>query len=192
MPDMMINEVPLPMPRRYLLAEPHQEDRAAAQRDHGRGHEHEARLADHIAGAFQPDRDAVGLEGRQRHGQVARVLVHHLAARFALLLELLEGGRDRRHQLDDDGGRDVRHDVQGEDRHAVDAAAREHVEHAQDAARLGLEYLLPDVRIDAGQRDIGAEPIDQKRTHGEPDALLQLLGLGKRREIEIGCKLFRC
>jgi hypothetical protein len=74
----------------------------------------------------------------------------------------------------------------------VNAAAREHVEHAEDAARLGAENLLPDVRIDAGQRYIGAEPIDQERAHGEPDTLLQLLGFGQRREIEIGCKLFRC
>ena len=44
-----------------------------------------------------------------------------------------------------------------EDRHAVDAAAGEHVEHAEDAAGLGAEDLLPGGRIDAGQRNVGAE-----------------------------------
>ena len=54
------------------------------------------------------------------------------------------------------------------------------------------EHLLPDVGIDAGQRDVGAEPVDQQRTQREPDPLLQLVGLGEGAEVEIGCKLFCC
>ncbi|MGY4351157.1 hypothetical protein ACVWXM_007650 [Bradyrhizobium sp. GM7.3] len=108
------------------------------------------------------------------------------------LLQRLELRRDGGQELDDDGGGDVRHDVQRKDRHAVNAAASEHIEHAEDAARLGAEHLLPDVGIDAGQRDVGPEPINEQRAQGEPDALLQFVGLGKRTEIEIGCQLFRC
>ena len=44
-----------------------------------------------------------------------------------------------------------------------------------------LENLVPGVGINAGQRDVGAEPIDEQRAEREPDALLQLLGLGERR-----------
>jgi hypothetical protein len=65
-----------------------------------------------------------------------------------------------------------RHDVEREDRHPVDAAAGEHVEHAEDAAGLGLEDLLPGGGIDAGDRNIGAEAIDEQRAEREPDTLL--------------------
>ena len=85
------------------------------------------------------DGNAVGLERGQEHGEVAGVLIDHFAPGFALFLELLERRRDRRHQLDDDRGRDIGHDVEREDRHAVDAAAGEHIEHAQNAAGLLLE-----------------------------------------------------
>ena len=43
--------------------------------------------------ALQADRDAVGLEGRQDHGDVAGVLVDLLAAGLALLLQRLERRR---------------------------------------------------------------------------------------------------
>src|SRR3712207_6907555 len=50
-------------------------------RDDGREAEEPAGIRDdRRAGAFQPDRDAVGLEDGERHGQVARVLVDDLAA----------------------------------------------------------------------------------------------------------------
>ncbi len=175
-----------------LLAEPHQEHGAAGQGDRGGETEEHAGVADDVAGAFEADRDTVGLERGQDHREIAGVLVQQLAARLAFLLQRLELRRDGGQELDDDRGRDVRHDVQREDRHAVDAAAGEHVEHAEDAAGLRLEHLLPDVGVDAGQRNVGAEPIDQQRTQGEPDALLQLVGLGERAEIEVGCQLFRC
>ena len=149
-------------------------------------------LADNAAGTLQTDADAVGLERRQQHGEIPRVLVHDLAALLAFFLERFERGRNRRHQLNDDRGRDVRHDVEREDRHPVDAATGEHVEHAENAAGLGIEDLRPGVGIDAGQRDIRAEAIDQQRADREPDALLEFFGLGERREIEIGRQLFRC
>ena len=36
-------------------------------------------------------------------------------------------------------------------------------------------------RIDAGHRDVGAEPVDDQRAQREPDALLQLGRLGEGR-----------
>jgi hypothetical protein len=62
---------------------------------------------------------------------------------LAFFLERFERRRHRRHQLDDDRGGDIRHDVEREDRHPVDAAAGEHVEHAENAAGLRAENRLP-------------------------------------------------
>ena len=55
-----------------------------------------------------------------------------------------------------------------------------------------LKTWLPDRGIDAGQRDVGAEPINQQRTQCEPDALLQFVGFAERRKIEVCRQLFRC
>ena len=57
--------------------------------------------------------------------------------------------------------------------------------------RVGLGERLG---IDAGQRDVGAEPVDQQRAEREPDTLLQRLGLGEGTEVEVASELFgrRC
>ena len=55
-----------------------------------------------------------------------------------------------------------------------------------------LEALPQRLRIDAGQRDVGAEPVDDQRAEREPDALLQLFGLGDRPEIDVRRKLLGC
>jgi hypothetical protein len=109
---------------------------------------------------------------------------------LALFLELLQMWRDRGQQLDDDRGRDIRHDVQRKDRHAPDRAAGEHVEHAEDARLVLPKHIGKRLRVDAGDRDIGTEPIDQQRTKREPDALLELVSLGEGREVEILNELF--
>ena len=144
--------------------------------------------------ALEADGDAVGLQRGEDHRAVARVLVDDLAALLALFLQGFERRDDRRHQLHDDRRRDVGHDAEGKDRHAADGAAGEHVEHADDAASTGVERLLERRRVDARNRDVGAEAIDQERAEREPDALLQRLGLGEGTEIEVGCELFcrRC
>src|SRR5262249_26902257 len=175
-----------------LLAKPHQENGPAAERNDGGDAEKPAGVRDHVAGPFEANRDTVGLERRQQHREVARILVHDFAPLLTFLFELLERGRHGRHQLNDDRGRDVRHDIKREDRHPVDAASGKHVEHAEDAAGLGTENLVPCRRVDSGQRYVRAESIDQERAEREPDALLELLRLGERREIEIGGKLFCC
>ena len=177
-----------------LLAEPHQEHGAADQRDDGRDAEEQAGIGDDAVAAFETDGDAVGLHDRQQHRAVAGVLVDDLAALLAFLLQRFERRNDRRHELHDDGGGDVGHDAEREDRHALDGAAGKHVEHAEHAAGLLLEGLGEGVGIDAGKRDVGAEAVDEQRAEREPDALLEILGLGEGCEIQIGCKLFssRC
>jgi hypothetical protein len=175
-----------------LLAEPHQEHRAADQRDDGRELEEPARVADDARAALEADGDAVGLHGCEQHSAVAGVLVDDLAALLTFLLQLLERRNDRRHELHDDGSGDIRHDAEREDRHALDGAAREHVENAEHAARLALEGLREGFGIDAGDRDIGAEAIDQQRAQREPDTFLQVFRLGESREIEVRSKLLGC
>ena len=142
----MISEMPLPMPREVICSPSHIRNMVppvsvitVEMRKKKPG------IGDDAAGAFKADRYAVGLERGQYHGEIPGVLVHDLAARLAFLLERFERRRDRRHQLNDDRGRDVGHDVERENRHPVDATAGEHVEHAEDAAGLGVEDLFPGV-----------------------------------------------
>ena len=141
---------------------------------------------------LQPQRDAVSLDDRQRHGEVACILVEDLAARLAFLLQRFQFGKHRGHQLDDDGGGDVGHDAQGEDSHAADRAARQGVEDVQHAAA-GLAHLLGQrCRIDAGHGDVAAQARHDQGAQGKEDAAAQLLGLGDGAEVEIGCQLFGC
>ena len=58
---------------------------------------------------------------------------------------------------------------------------------ALDLVEINLDRVQ--IAIDAGQRDVGAETIDQQRAEREPDALLELVGLGERREVQVCCKL---
>ena len=169
-----------------LFAQPHQENRAAGERNHGGKPEREARRDHDRAPLFEADGDGVGLHRRQHHRAVARVLVDLLAPGLALFFELFKGRRNRRHQLNDDGGRDVGHDSQREDRHAPDGAAGQQIENIEQAALLLLDLARKFGRIDAGHRNIGAEPRHDQRQHREQDALLELRRLGEGGQIEIG------
>ena len=184
--------------RRDLLAQPHQEQRAADDGDHRADAEMPAGI-EHRAAArsghrLQADRQAVALEGGEEHRQVAGVLIDLLAPGLAFFLQLLDGRRHRGHQLHDDRGRDVGQDAEREDRHPLQRAAGEHVEHAHDAAGVLLEDLRHDHRVDARQRDVGAEAIDDQAAEREPEPLLELRRLAERAEIDVGGQLLghRC
>jgi hypothetical protein len=102
-----------------------------------------------LAWLLQTHGDRERLHHGQHDRQVAGVLVKGLAAGFAaFLLQLLPRRIHRAHQLHDDRGADVGHHVQREDGHALHGAAREHVEHAQDALRLLRERGGEGFRID--------------------------------------------
>src|SRR5215472_1943364 len=177
-------------PRGNLLAEPHQEYGAADQRN-GRGNAEEPTWIEHdVASAFEADGDAIALQRGKNHRAVARVLVDLAPSLLAFLLQLLEMWRDRGQELNNDRCRDIRHDVERKDRHAPDRTARERIEHAEDAGLIPLKHLGERLRIDAGNWDVGAEPVDQQRAEREPDALLELVSLGKGREVEVGNELF--
>ncbi len=195
MPDMMIRLVPLPMPRAVICSPSHIRNMVPPtsvitqeKTEEPAGVDH--RRAEAASHALKPDGNAVGLEHGDEDGQVARVLVELLAARLAFLLQGLQR-RDRGgHQLDDDAGADIGHDVQREDGHAPQRAAGEHVEHAQDAAAVLGHHLAHHRGVDAGDRDIGAEAVDDQRTQGKPDALLEFGRLREDAHVEVGCKLF--
>ena len=173
-----------------LFTQPHQEDRAADQCDYSRNSEEPARIGDDVCTRFKADSDTIGLQSPQQNSAVARVLVDDLAALLPFLLQLLERRHHRCHELNDDRGGDVGHDAERHDCQPLDRAARDHVEQAEHAAGLVVERLRVGFRIDAGQRDIGGKPVNKQRTQREPDALLEFLGLGEGREVEIGGKLF--
>ena len=73
-------------------------------------------------------------------------------------------------------------------------AAGEHVEQPEHALVLLLEDVGERADVDAGQRNVGAEAIDEQRAEREPDSLLQLLRLGQSSEIQVSRKLLsrRC
>ncbi|MNE26514.1 hypothetical protein D3C80_1198830 [compost metagenome] len=179
--------------RRHLLTQPHQEHGAAGQGGDRRDDEEDARLVDQTRLGVQTGGDAEGLGQSQEDRQVTGVLVQLLAAAFAaFLLQLLPGRVNRAHQLHDDRGRDVRHHVQREDSHPLDSAAREHVEHVQDAALAVrvLEEGQEGLGIDARNRNIGADPIDQQRAQREQQAFVQLGRFRERAHVHIGGELF--
>ena len=194
MPAKMISDVPLPTPRCVICSPSHIRNivpptsvMTVVARKNMPGSMTTAPAA--LRDAFKPDGDAVGLQCRQNDGQIAGVLVDLLAAGFAFLLQRFELRIDRAHQLHDDGGRDVRHDVQRENRQALERAATEHVEHAENAAGLGFERRRKCRRIDARQRNKRAEAENDQRAEGEPQPLLQILGLGEGAEIQVRSKL---
>ncbi|MPL95824.1 hypothetical protein SDC9_41996 [bioreactor metagenome] len=167
-----------------LLAQPHQEHRAADEGDDHRDEEEDARGMGEIA-LLEADRQAPGLEGGKTHRGVAGDLVDLLAALLAFLLHLLERRHQRGQQLHDDRGRDIGHDAEREDAHAAKRAAGEHRQHAADARARLVHELAQCVRINAGHRDVGAKPVDNEEADGEVDALPQLGGLAEGLPAEV-------
>jgi len=180
--------------RRDLFPKPHQEHRATDECDHAGEPEENPRIINRStklpAHGFKADRNAIGLKDRNRDRQVAGILIKLLPPRFAFLLQGFPS-RDRRcHQLHNDAGADIGHDVQRKDGHAPKRAAREHVEHAKNAAAMLGKNLAHHRRINTRHRNISAKAIDDQSAKREPDTLLELGRLGKHAEIQIGHRLF--
>ena len=174
-----------------LFAQPHQEHGAPGKGHDGRNQEEQAGILDQSWALRQADRNPEGLEDRQDDRQIAGILVEGLATRLAAFLaQLLPGRIDRTQQLYDDRRRDVGHHVQREDRHPLHGAAREHVEHAQDALCLAGKRLLECHGVDARDRDVGAQAINDHRHQGKPDALVKFRGLRKGPEVHVCGELF--
>ena len=156
-----------------LLTQPHQEHGAAHQRDDTGRHKECARRVGQPA-RLQRNGDAIALEQRQRHGAVARPLVHLLAALLALFLHLFQRGHHGCQKLDDDGGRDIGHDAKGKDPHAANRAAGEHVQNTAETGTCIGHKLAQRLTIDPGNRNIGAKAINDQQAKGKEDALTQI------------------
>src|SRR5262249_622887 len=69
-----------------LLAQPHQKNGAAGERNHCRNSEEETRLDDHVAPMLKADGNAIGLQRCQKYGGIAGILIERLTASLAFLL----------------------------------------------------------------------------------------------------------
>ncbi len=191
MPAKMISEIPLPMPRAVICSPSHIRNMVpptrvitVAMRKNQPGS-----VTMSIA-RFEADGDAVSLYGAQQHSSVTGVLVDDLAALLTLFLELLKRGHNRSHQLNDDRSGNVRHDAEREDRHALNSTTRKHVKESKNAACLALEGLCECIGVDAGQRNVGSQAVNQKRAKGKPDPFLEVFRLGESSEkfrLEASC-----
>jgi hypothetical protein len=132
-----------------LLTQPHQEHRAADQRDDGGDAEQHAGLdhrGDALAGAerLKPHGDEIALDRGQADGAVAGVLVELLAPRLAFLLDRRQRGRERGGELHHDRRGDIGHDAKRDEAHPLKAAARKGVEE--------IEHPAARAFIQAGER----------------------------------------
>ncbi len=74
----------------------------------------------------------------------------------------------------------VRHDVPGRRSPCGECPPPgEHIEHAENAAGLGPEHLLPDVGVDTTAAECRCRADKRAAPQCKPDALLQFVGLGK-------------
>ena len=140
MPEKMMSEEPLPMPREVICSPSHIRNNVppvsvivvdSVKKMPG--------IGDNAGLPLQADGDAISLERGQHNGEETGRLVDDLAPGLALFLQRFERGKNARQKLNDDRGGDIGHDVQGEDRHALHSAAREHVEELQDALAVAVE-----------------------------------------------------
>jgi hypothetical protein len=146
MPEKMISDMPLPMPRSV-------EDERQAARD--------------VGVPLEPHRNAHRLDGRQQQRQVAGVLRNLAAAELAFLRQALEIRPHHRQQLQDDRRADVRHHAQRKDRDARQAAPGEHVVEAEHRVLRLLRQNREGLRVHPGGRDVIADSIDREQPEGE-------------------------
>jgi hypothetical protein len=192
MPEKMISEMPLPMPRAVICSPSHIRNivppTSVITVEIRKNQPGSATIPLPLS---SPTEMPVGLKRRQKDGAVARVLVDDLAALLAFLLQLLERGNYRRHQLDGNRGRDVGHDAEREDRHALTAPP----ENMLNMPRMPpdwLERLREGIHVKPGKRDVGSEPVDEQRPSVNQMRFLSSSALAKAPKFKIGSKLFCC
>src|ERR1700746_3147952 len=74
---------------------------------------------------------------------------------------------DHRAKLHDDRRRDVRHDAEREDRKTLQRAAGKEIEQRKDAALILARKLAEDGGVDAGHRNVRADPVNDDRSEQE-------------------------
>ncbi len=174
---------------RDLLAQPLQEHCATDKGDDHRGAEEHPGLMREIA-VLKTDSQTPGLEERQQHRAITRILVDLFAALFALFFELLQRRHHRGQKLNDNRGRDIGHNSQGKYAHPPQRAAGEHGQDPADAGLGLIHEVAQRGAVDARHRYIGAEAIDDEKSEGEPDSLAQLGRLAERAPRQVRGHLF--
>jgi hypothetical protein len=86
---------------------------------------------------------------------------------------------------------DIGHDAQRKDAHPADGAAREQVQHAADPLPRLFHERTQLFTINAGNRDIGADPVDDQQTDGEKDACTKVRRLAQRPPAHV-CRHLLC
>lgn len=79
-----------------------------------------------------------------------------------------------RHQLHDNRRRNVGHDPKRKDRKPLQRAPGKHVEHAEDATLVAVEKLSERRRINAGNRDVRSNAVDDQGAEKKHQPTLQI------------------
>src|SRR5690554_293706 len=156
-----------------LFTKPHHENGTTNER-HNR-HKVEAETVvkgDALRG--QPHRNTKALNQGQDNRTIPGVLTDLATASFALFLQLLKLRINRSHELHDNRGRNVRHDTECEDTHALKRTTGKHVEQTEDRALVLIKQCRQAVRVDAGNGDVGTDPVHQQRQEDKPEPRTQL------------------
>ena len=161
---------------RHLLTQPHDERRPGGQGQHRHQLELHSRIehnrtARRTGHAFQARGDEETLHDGEQNGAVAGVLGYFTATRLPFLGQGFQLRHNHCQQLDDDRCRNIRHDAQGEDGEVLQRTAGEHVEHAEQCARILLEKSAKRLTIDTGRRDLHPHPVDKKHQESENHSL---------------------
>jgi hypothetical protein len=117
-----------------LLRQPHDEDRAGHQREHGRRLEQVAGRQNHAERSLQAERDAEGLKGGQCNRNKAGILIQSVPSRQSARRPATQPRHDAAHQLHDNEGGNIRQDAECEDRYtAHDVTAGEQLEQPEQS-----------------------------------------------------------
>src|SRR5579863_692906 len=155
-----------------LLAEPHQEERAAHHRDDCVQQIPNARVVED-ARTLHRDRHEGRLNRAEHDGQPARVLADLFAAFLAAFLRhLFELRHHDRHELHDDRGVDIRGDAHRNDGELLQRAARQEAE--QVIERAALQHVLPRYLVYVRQLHVDHEDEPRKSEEHEENPLPDL------------------
>ena len=162
-----------------LLAQPHQEHGAAHKRNHHGRAEEPTRIGRQIA-RFQRHGQTVGLPKRQHNGQVTGVLVQLAPPHFTFFFQGFPRFIHCTDKLHDDRGGNIGHDAKRKDTHPADRAAGEHVQHAPDARCCFIHKLAQRQTVNAGNRNIRPDTVDNQQTKRKKDAFAKVSRLCQR------------
>ena len=164
-----------------LLAEPHQEERAAHHCDDCVEQIPNARVVKD-SGTLHRDRHKGRLNRAEHDRQPTRVLANLLTAFLAAFLRhLFELRHHDRHELHDDRRVDVGRDAHRDDGKLLQRATRQEAE--QVIERAALQHALPRFLVYVGQLHVDHEDEPRKREENEENPLADLRHEHRRPQV---------